>query len=73
MPFALFPIRVYQSILLLILSSLAVTFFHRAEYFDEAWFAEQSFWLIRDGKVRSELFHGYNEWENDYYRHLSRN
>jgi hypothetical protein len=67
MKFVLFPIRIYQTAIGLLFIGLLITFFHRAEYYDEAWFAEQSFWLIRDGQVRSELFRGYNGWENGIY------
>ena len=67
MTFVLFPLRTYQTAILLLLGGLFITFFHRAEYYDEAWFAEQSYWFIRDGQVRSELFRGYNGWENGIY------
>ncbi|QDK82205.1 glycosyltransferase family 39 protein [Spirosoma sp. KCTC 42546] len=67
MPFILYPIRIYRSILFLFLALLFITFSYRASYFDEAWFAEQSFWFIRDGQVRSELFRGYNGWETSLY------
>lgn len=67
MTFVLFPLRTYQTAILLLLGGLFITFIHRAEYYDEAWFAEQSYWFIRDGQVRSELFRGYNGWENGIY------
>jgi hypothetical protein len=67
MSFVYFTQRGYYSLLFVLLTALVATFFHRAEYFDEAWFAEQSFWLVRDGQVRSELFRGYNSWENGLY------
>lgn len=67
MPFSIFPIHIYKCVLFLLLASLFITFIYRAAYFDEAWFAEESFWLIRDGQVRSELFRGYNGWENGLY------
>lgn len=67
MPFVLFPLRIYYWGLFLLVVALFITFISRAEYFDEAWFAEQSFWFIRDGRVRSELFQGYNGWENGLY------
>ncbi|OIN55719.1 glycosyltransferase family 39 protein [Arsenicibacter rosenii] len=63
----LFTKRTYESVLILLLIALVITFFNRAEYYDEAWFAEQSFWLIRDGRVRSELFRDYNGWEKSIY------
>ncbi len=67
MPVILFPLRTYQIALFLLFIALLGTFYHRAEHFDDAWFAEQSFWLVKDGKVRSELFRGYNGWENRIY------
>ncbi|WP_460933987.1 ArnT family glycosyltransferase [Spirosoma humi] len=65
--FILFSKPTYLISFFFISLALLITFFHRAEYFDEAWFAEQSFWLLRDGQVRSELFRGYNGWENGLY------
>lgn len=67
MPPTLFAVRSYSAIVCLFLITLLITFVHRAAYFDEAWFAEQSFWLIKEGRVRSELFRGYNGWENGIY------
>ncbi|AUD01862.1 ArnT family glycosyltransferase [Spirosoma pollinicola] len=67
MPFVLFSSRTYSSSLFLLIVFLFITFISRAEYFDEAWFAEQSFWFLRDGQVRSELFRGYNGWETGLY------
>ena len=51
----------------LLLVLLAITCYHRAIHFDDAWFAEQSYWLLRDGHVRSELFWGYNGWGKQIY------
>lgn len=67
MTFALFPIRFYYTTLFLLLLAIGFSFYNRAEYFDEAWFAEQSFWLVKDGQVRSELFRGYHDWEKGIY------
>lgn len=67
MPFVLFPIRTYLVLLLLVLVGLFITFIHRAEYYDEAWFAEQSYWLIHTGQVKSELFRTYNGWDKGIY------
>ncbi|QKZ11233.1 ArnT family glycosyltransferase [Spirosoma sp. KUDC1026] len=47
--------------------ALLLTCYHRTEHFDDAWFAEQSYWLVRDGWVRSELFRGLNGWEDRIY------
>ncbi|UFH55175.1 glycosyltransferase family 39 protein [Spirosoma sp. KNUC1025] len=67
MPFIIFSRRTYQLVFGLLSCALIWSFYNRAEYYDEAWFAEQSFWLIRDGQVRSELFRGYNGWEHGIY------
>ena len=67
MPVALFPLRGYQLFFFLLLGTLVFTCFNRVLYFDDAWFAEQSYWLIQDGRVRSELFRGLNHWEDRIY------
>jgi hypothetical protein len=51
----------------ILLVALLFTCYHRAEHFDDAWFAEQSYWLVQDGWVRSELFRGLNGWEDRIY------
>jgi len=51
----------------LLLGLLLLSCYQRTEHFDDAWFAEQSYWLVRDGRVRSELFRGLNGWENRIY------
>lgn len=43
------------------------TFYHRINHYDEAWLAEQAYWLVSDGRVRSELFRGLNGWENQLF------
>lgn len=45
----------------------ALTTYHRATDFDDAWFAEQAYFLLRDGVVRSEFFRGVNHWEDRIY------
>lgn len=40
---------------------------HRIEHFDDAWCAEQAYWLLKEGHVRSELFRGLNFWEDRLY------
>ncbi|MBO0937335.1 hypothetical protein J2I47_12330 [Fibrella sp. HMF5335] len=46
---------------------LLATFYHRTHHFDEAWLAEQAYWLVQDGRVRSELFCGLNGWEEQLF------
>ena len=64
---ALFPQRVFLVSLFILLAALLITCYHRTEHFDDAWFAEQSYRLVQDGKVRSELFRGINGWEDRIY------
>ncbi|QJD78411.1 ArnT family glycosyltransferase [Spirosoma rhododendri] len=45
----------------------AAAAYHRATDFDDAWFAEQAYFLLRDGVVRSEFFRGINHWEERIY------
>lgn len=63
----LFSIRTYQIVLLVLMTLLGISCYHRAIHFDEAWFAEQAYWLIQSGHVRSEIFEGYNGWEQQIY------
>lgn len=39
----------------------------RVEDFDDAWFAEQSYWLLKNGHVRSEFFRGMLGWEHQLF------
>lgn len=67
MSFFLFPRRTYLIGLVLLLVAIAATAYRRYVHFDDAWFAEQSYWLLHQGWVRSEFFRGYNGWENRIY------
>ncbi|WP_439582289.1 hypothetical protein [Dyadobacter bucti] len=42
----------------------SLTYIHRYPTGDDAWFAEQSFWLQKEGIIRSEFFRGLLGWEN---------
>ncbi|WP_273213968.1 ArnT family glycosyltransferase [Runella zeae] len=42
------------------------TYFRRYPTGDDAWFAEESYWLWKEGKVRSEFFRGLLHWEEHY-------
>lgn len=46
---------------LVLLTSL--TYYNRFPTGDDAWFAEQSYWLQKDGIIRSEFFRGILGWE----------
>ncbi|UOG76900.1 glycosyltransferase family 39 protein [Hymenobacter tibetensis] len=63
----LFPRKVYYGAVVLLLLLLASTLYHRISHFDDAWCTEQSYWLLKDGIVRSELFRGYNYWHERLY------
>ena len=41
-----------------------LTYFNRYPTGDDAWFAEQSYWLQKEGIIRSEFFRGILGWEN---------
>lgn len=49
------------------LALLLATFYHRVPHYDDAWLAEQAYWLVQDGHVRSELFRGLNGWESQLF------
>ncbi|WP_031529782.1 hypothetical protein [Dyadobacter crusticola] len=40
-----------------------LSYFHRYPTGDDAWFGEQSYWLEREGVIRSEYFRGLLGWE----------
>ena len=65
--FILFKPRIYQYSFCILIGVIGLTFYHRAAHFDDAWFAEQSYWLVKNGQVRSEFFRGYNNWEEQIY------
>ena len=67
MPPPLFPTRFFSIAAIILFGALLFTCYYRAEHFDDAWFAEQSYWLVQDGWVRSELFRGQNGWEDRIY------
>jgi hypothetical protein len=67
MSFPIFSSSTLKISLLVLLAALFFTCYHRAEHFDDAWFAEQAYWLVQDGRVRSELFWGLNGWEDRIY------
>ncbi|MBC6612568.1 glycosyltransferase family 39 protein [Hymenobacter sp. BT507] len=59
--------KYYALLLLVLLVGFAATLYHRIVHFDDAWCTEQSYWLLKDGIVRSELFRGYNYWHERLY------
>ena len=63
----LLPRRAYYWAIAGLAFLFASTLPHRIEHFDDAWCAEQAYWLWKDGHVRSELFRGLNFWEDRLY------
>ncbi len=58
---------IMQGLVGLFVALLLATFYHRVPNYDDAWFAEQAYWLVHDGRVRSELFRGLNGWEDQLF------
>ncbi|GAB3880760.1 hypothetical protein [Spirosoma agri] len=54
-------LRIFLAILVLLTT---LTYYHRNPTGDDAWFAEQSYWFVKDGIIRSEFFRGLLGWEN---------
>ncbi len=42
-------------------------YYHRHPTDDDAWFAEQSYWLLKVGYIKSEFFRGFLDWNNHYF------
>jgi len=59
-------------VLLLILSAIIfmASLYHRQITFDDAFFAEQAYWVNKDGYVRSELFSTFKDWGERQYIYL---
>ena len=51
------------AILLFLIAMTVVTYVNRFPTGDDAWFAEQSYWLYKEGIIRSEFFRGIAGWE----------
>ncbi|SOD95530.1 hypothetical protein [Spirosoma fluviale] len=60
----LFTPRFLVTILSVLFFLFLLTLWHRTPTGDDAWFAEQSYWLQKDGLIRSEFFRGTLGWEN---------
>ena len=59
--------KIYYLIIFVLLLLFCGTLYHRISHFDDAWCTEQSYWLLKDGIVRSELFAGYQQWGKQLY------
>lgn len=42
-----------------------LTYIERVPTGDDAWFAEQSYWFLKEGVIRSEFFRGLNDWDKE--------
>ncbi len=42
-------------------------YYHRQPTEDDAWFAEESYWLLKTGYVKSEFFRGFLNWDIHYF------
>lgn len=51
------------TILFILIALTATTYVNRIPTGDDAWFAEQSYWLQKEGVIRSEFFRGILGWE----------
>ncbi len=59
-----FPGNRFLHIVLFVLVGLTIaTYYHRYPTGDDAWIAEESYWLSKNGIVRSEFFRGILGWE----------
>lgn len=63
----LFAPRFYYAAVALVAGLYIASLWGRHLHFDDAWSAEEAFWLRRDGYVHSELFRGFGGWENRLY------
>ncbi|AQG80103.1 hypothetical protein [Spirosoma montaniterrae] len=64
MPHALISQRNVSILLSFFIVLTGLTYWHRYPTGDDAWFAEQSYWLQKEGVIRSEFFRGILGWEN---------
>ncbi len=56
-------LKIFKVLLPILIILTVVTYYHRFPTGDDAWFAEQSYWLLHDRVIRSEFFHGFWGWE----------
>ncbi len=63
----LLPGRAYYLAIASLAFLFALTLPHRIEHFDDAWCTEQTYWLLKEGRVRSEMFWGINFWHERLY------
>ncbi len=64
MPYSLISQRNLSVLLGFLILLTGLTYWHRYPTGDDAWFAEQSYWLQKAGVIRSEFFRGILGWEN---------
>ena len=59
----IFELKIFIPLLVLFLASM----YHRIMHIDDAWLAEYAYWLYKTGHVKSELFRGYESYENQIF------
>ncbi|WP_159467697.1 hypothetical protein [Dyadobacter sp. 3J3] len=52
-----------SALLIFFIALTILSYYHRYASGDDAWFAEQSYWLHKEGIIRSEFFKGLLGWE----------
>ncbi|MCF0055820.1 hypothetical protein [Dyadobacter sp. CY356] len=52
-----------SALLIFFVALTTLSYYHRYASGDDAWFAEQSYWLHKEGVIRSEFFRGLLGWE----------
>ncbi|MEA5401850.1 hypothetical protein VB776_02910 [Arcicella sp. DC2W] len=60
----LFTLSIIVPILMLL---TFLTYYKRFPTGDDAWFAEETYWLLKDGVIRSEFFRGLLGWEKQFF------
>lgn len=63
-------LRMLATLSILVPILMLLTFFSYYKRFptgDDAWFAEESYWLLHDGVIRSEFFRGLLGWEKQLF------
>jgi hypothetical protein len=63
----LLPRRVYYLAIAGLAFLFAITLPYRIEHFDDAWCTEQTYWLLKEGHARSEMFRGIDFWHERLY------
>ena len=63
----IFDKRVSVSLVLVLVSLFLASLYRRIMHVDDAWLAEYAYWLYKTGHVKSELFRGFEQYENQIF------